>query len=917
MTNERAKTALDVFEAALEVAPDERVTWVRREYSHDAELASEVISLLAAHVAADDFLDSGPSDLPSVRDADNVKVEEVAPGRQLGDFVVDRQIGAGGMGLVYRARQISLNRPVALKVLPPYLRHSDSARIRFQREVEAAARLRHRNIVAVYTTGEHLGMVYYAMELIDGPALSEVIDELRRHPLPELRSCPPAEARADFSGRSTRLRAGDVTPAPNATASVVVDLTPFASNDGYFVAVAKLMANVADGLEYAHGLQVIHRDVKPSNLLLSRDGEIHISDFGLARIAEEPGLTRTGDVIGTPSYMAPEQISSAVGTIDVRTDVYALGATLYELLTLRAPFFGDNREQVISKILRDEPAPLRAINRLVPPDLDTICLKALEKDPSRRYPSASAIAEDLRRFVERRPISARRAGAFGRGIKWVERHRAWAAAIAGICASVIVALFFAYRTYVAEARWTEAEFARVFETAQLAAMEGDLKRAADAIEQAEEFGAPPGQLSLLKGQLALQAGESQEACDELELALREMPESLAAHALLIKAYDANQEREKRIKIESGLSSRKPKTLQDYLLLGEAQAYSDFAEARAILDEAVRRYKSSALARLTRGSVLIHRATESADADQAEMALDDLRVASELLEPNARLLSRVLAARLVAATAYESVGDMEKRQKHLDQAALTAAALKRYTDDYKSHQWRAFFFDYIGDDEQAIESWLAMKDHSIAYLVVALYRLGRFQEALDLCDERKARFKEAARHTDFLRGFIFAAMDDTPQRCVAAFEPQGKETLDTLNAHRFTYTIHCLAGNVDRARDFSRKLRESGVRFSADEEPWRKILDYSCGDLGEDALLAQLTDSRSARCEAEFLIGVTHLAMGDRNGARKHFRASSDLKIVLLVEDDMSRALIAQLDREPEWPAWIPSRQVRPATSGSD
>jgi hypothetical protein len=200
----------------------------------------------------------------------------------------------------------------------------------------------------------------------------------------------------------------------------------------------------------------------------------------------------------------------------------------------------------------------------------------------------------------------------------------------------------------------------------------------------------------------------------------------------------------------------------------------------------------------------------------------------------------------------------------------------------------------------------MKDHSITFLVLTLYRLGRFQEALDLCDERQSRYK-AARFTDFLQGFILAAESDTPQKFVAAFEPRGKETLDSINAHRFTYTIRCLAGNLDGARKFSRQQRESGAHLSADEVGWRKVLEYCCGDLGEDALLSKLTDSRSALCHAHFLIGITHLAKGHREEARKHFRASSDMKVSLFVEDHLSRALIAQLDRQPNWPFWIAIR----------
>ena len=269
-------------------------------------------------------------------------------------------------------------------------------------------------------------------------------------------------------------------------------------------------------------------------------------------------------------------------------------------------------------------------------------------------------------------------------------------------------------------------------------------------------------------------------------------------------------------------SLKPSTLQDYLLLAEAQSYNNFSEAHATLDEAVGRYKTSVVARLTRGGVLVYRSMESADAELAEAAIDDLRIASELLEPNALLLGRMMQARLVAAAAYESVGDLEQRQKHLDQAALTAEELKRFSDQYRAHLWRAVYFDYVGDDERLLKSWLAMKDHTITFLVLTLFRLERFQEAIDLCDERSARYK-GARFTDFFRAFILSAMTDSPQKIVAAFDPHGKETLDSLNAHRFTYTIYCLAGNLDAAQQYSRNLRKSGVRLAHDEETGARYL----------------------------------------------------------------------------------------------
>jgi serine/threonine protein kinase len=915
VSDERAKNVLELFEAALAVPEHERLQWIDANCGQDADLAAEVRSLLAAHNDRFEFLDSGSVSLRTYHAANNTNESPSLSGQQVGDFLIEKQIGAGGMGLVYRARQLSLKRSVALKVLPHHLHYSESARARFGREIEAAARLHHRNIVAVFTTGAESGTIYYAMEFIEGPSLSQVIEALRGQPLPELEPCQLMPPNASRSVTSTHALAGDVTPLPDATRNGI-DLSMLTTAGGYFRSIAILLAEVADGVQYAHDAQVIHRDIKPSNLLLSRDGRIYVSDFGLARLAEEPGLTRTGEFLGTPFYMAPEQISATDGAIDERTDVYALGATLYELLTLRPPLFGDRREQVVSKILREEPISPRSLNRLVPHDLDTICLKALEKQPARRYPSAGAMANDLRLFAEGLSISAKPTSAIGRGFKWIERHRTLAATVAGMCVLFVAMLFFAYRTRVAESRWTDAEFSRVYETAQLAALEGNLQRAGEAIGEAENLGAPPAQLALLRGQLDFHSGKFQEACNHLELAVRDMPDSLAAHALLTNAYGANEQHEKRVKAASHLADLQPSTLQDYLLLAEAQSYSDFSKARATLDEAVGHHKTSVVARLTRGGVLVYRALETADAELAEAAIDDLRIAGELLEPNAFLLGRMMQARLVAAAAYESADDPEDRQTHLAQAALTADELKRFPGQYQAHLWRAAYFDYVGDDEHAIEEWLANKDHSITFLVLTLFRLERYQEAMELCEERRARYP-GARFTEFFRSFVLSGMTESPQEFVAAFEPQGKETLDPLNAHRFSYTIYCLAGNLDAAQQYSRNVRTSGVRLAQDEGSWRNILDYTCGDLDRDQMLIQVSNSRSALCQAHFLIGMTNLAKGNRKDARKHFHACSNLRINRYVEDFMSRALIAQLDREPTWPQWIRNRESSTTNASID
>jgi hypothetical protein len=337
-------------------------------------------------------------------------------GPRLGDFEILREVGRGGMGVVYEARQVSLNRRVALKVLGPGLGLTPHAVQRFRREAEAAARLHHTNIVPVYATGEQDGTHFYAMELIEGPSLNHVIRQLRTAPCTESASAatPPGAAPTGpyVEGQDTP----SVVPVGGSSSQL-------SSGGPYFDTVARLVAEVADALEYAHRHGIIHRDIKPANLLLSPDGRLAVNDFGLARVLEEPGLTISGECVGTPAYMSPEQITAGRTPLDHRTDIYSLGATLYELLALRPPFAGERRDQVLAQILHKEPVPPRKLNRKVPVDLETICLKCLEKDPDRRYPTAKALADDLRRYLNRFAIAARRAGPLTRLGKFVRRHK--------------------------------------------------------------------------------------------------------------------------------------------------------------------------------------------------------------------------------------------------------------------------------------------------------------------------------------------------------------------------------------------------------------------------------------------------------------------------------------------------------------
>ncbi|MCZ6795092.1 MAG: protein kinase [Planctomycetota bacterium] len=385
---------------------------------------------------------------------------------RIGDFEILDELGRGGMGIVYEARQLSLNRRVALKVLTSGAAFSDEVIRRFHREARAAAKLHHSSIVPIYTTGEEDGIHYYAMQLVEGPSLGTVIRRLRSVPRFDVPwetlvepGDPDGEPGADATRGAETASTGGFIAACLGPPPAVVDSpgAPAAMPDqkSYFARVARGVAEVADALEYAHERGIIHRDVKPANLLVMSDGRLTITDFGLARVLAEPGMTRSGDILGSPLYMSPEQLAPASRPLDHRTDVYSLGATLYELLTLESLFAGQRPEQVMVQVLGEDPRPPRRRNRHVPLDLETICLKAIEKSPADRYQKAAGMAEDLRRFLGHHAIRARRAGPVARAVKWARRRPAAAALIVSLAVTLPVTGFLLDRWYSA------AEEARV------------------------------------------------------------------------------------------------------------------------------------------------------------------------------------------------------------------------------------------------------------------------------------------------------------------------------------------------------------------------------------------------------------------------------------------------------------------------
>jgi serine/threonine protein kinase/WD40 repeat protein len=379
-------------------------------------------------------------EMEAVRPAAAEPARTETPPERLGDYRILRLIGRGGMGVVYEAVQESLGRHVALKVLPPQAAADPGYLERFRREARAAARLHHSNIVPVFGVGEHEGVHYYAMQYIAGQGLDAVLDEVRRlRREGEAPAGPPptgpllTSAAADLlSGQGagapqtivqdTPLAAGPAT-APGMADGSIAALTA-SSAQPYYRSVARLGLQVAEALTYAHQHGLVHRDVKPANLLLDAAGQVWVTDFGLAyqcgaQAGEGARLTGTGDVLGTLRYLAPERIN---GVSDARGDVYALGLTLYELLTLRPGFEQVDRVELLYAIARQSPPRPRQIEPRIPRDLETIVLKATEKDPAERFASAADLAEELRRFLADETLRIRRTGPLERLRRWRRRN---------------------------------------------------------------------------------------------------------------------------------------------------------------------------------------------------------------------------------------------------------------------------------------------------------------------------------------------------------------------------------------------------------------------------------------------------------------------------------------------------------------
>jgi serine/threonine protein kinase/tetratricopeptide (TPR) repeat protein len=394
--NEPVPREVLIFNEALQLPVSRRTNYLNESCGEDAGLRSRVTELLEAHDSAGTFLEDLPDARSVTAAAASLRQDKPTPTSrtkisvhgtsEFGDYELLEEIGRGGQGVVYRARQKSLNRTVALKIIGLGHWASASHLKRFRRDAEAAASLEHPQIVPIYEIGERDGSCYFSMKFVEGGRLDQAIN---REPMS-------------------------------------------------LVSAAELLVKIARTVHFAHEHRILHRDIKPGNILLDRNGEPHLTDFGLARLIEqESTVTNSFDILGTPSYMSPEQAAGHTKELTAATDVYSLGAVFYQMLTGEPPFAGGTTYETIRLVLETDPRNPRVRNPKVDLDLATICLKCLEKDPLRRYPTALALADDVERWLRREPIQARRTGPLMRGKKWLQRNPATAVAIASLAALTI------------------------------------------------------------------------------------------------------------------------------------------------------------------------------------------------------------------------------------------------------------------------------------------------------------------------------------------------------------------------------------------------------------------------------------------------------------------------------------------------
>lgn len=800
----------------------------------------------------------------------SLNASKLEHGQQLGEFRIIREIGRGGMGVVYEAIQTPLNRHVALKVLPGGALLSENAAERFAREAAAAGKLHHSNIVPVYAIGEEQGIHYYAMQYIEGRSLSEYLKS---------------------------MRAGRMKPGRD-----------------YYRRVAHWGQQVADALAHAHSQGTIHRDIKPSNLLLDARDNVWVTDFGLAREDAMTTITVSGDLLGTARYMSPEQARGGRTNLDGRTDIYSLGATLYELLAMTPAFDGESRDAVLNRIVFEDPTPLGRISPSIPRNLETIVAKCMEKESARRYANAEQVAEDCRRFCVGEPICARRTPAIVKAARYIRRHRARAAVIV-LAAALLVLMAFTivrFRASQGQARLDEAYDAFL--------LKHDSKAASRLLDEAESWGIDTAKLHLCRGLIPLLRNEPQRSLSSLTRALQRDPyDSEVCYALAL-AYHSTGDADNGRRFFEQAGSAEPDTALGWLLRGYVFAQTQPGVSFEAYNRALQLRPDFTPAIRARAFYRATRLLAEGARDELQPMLHDYEAWVTFWPDSAGSYSARATGWMYAAAYAATQPDLrDSAPKWLENAeADRRRALEIAPNEMLTIAMRGAILRYQGDFAgaakafaEAVEADRAASgdEHpgAVHHLVNALYATGELDRALEEITPAIAALPSFFALT-LQRALLLAELgrvDEGRETC--------REFLRTNYSGASGLTIGGavmeLLGEPETVREAVGEYERLNANELSETTPDRggvqPELDYLLGRLDAAALMDAAQGHPGWRCEYSFLIGLRELGRGDREAGLAALRNCIDTGVFPYIQYRFAQVFLARAEADPQWPRWAP------------
>ncbi len=811
----------------------------------------------------------------TTRSVDGAKLKA---GQEIGGYSIVREVGRGGMGVVYEALQRSLDRRVALKVLPFGALLSSTAAERFAREAATAGRLHHTNIVPVHDIGEEQGIHYFAMQYIEGSSLSQHVKEMR--------------------GEGTEP-----------------DLE-------YCRRVASWGRQVADALAYAHDEGIIHRDIKPSNLLLDFRDNVWVTDFGLARAEANATITVTGDVIGSARYMSPEQASGGRRPVDKRTDIFSLGITLFEILTRTKAFDAESREAVLNQVVTRQLPMLRKVSPSIPKDLETIVAKCLEKEPAMRYATARDLAEDCRRFVAGEPILTRRTPIVVKTIRFLNRHRV---RVAG--ALLILALVAIFMTMVSKYRRTQGQSSldRAFEAVL---QDQNSREAAKLLDEAESNGIDSARFHLCQGLVPLLNMKPLESIPHLKKALSKDPDNVEVCLAMALAYNLATDFINGRRYFEKVSDREIDTALGWLLHGNALSCLQGSTAIESFNRAIELKADFIPAIQARSYYRANRLLNLGDRAELAPMLQD----SEILvgcRPN-RSGSYAFRARnhLYAAAYAGTQPDLHEEgtqwladcRKDLD----TALALRSETN-FLPHLIEGFYFWFVDDYQRAViafermislmQTTLGAVDATMQFwLATSRFALGNLEQALQDAGDGTGHLSDYY-PLPMIRAVMLAEsgrLDEARTICRA--------NMDHYENNAQAFFLFTVGMELLGQREVSRRAIEAfGQRDAAKivfEDASQTALgpaaDYLAGRIDAAALLDAAAEHPGQRCEFAFYVALRELGQGNREAGLVALQTCIDTGVIIFGEYRLAKVLKARARADPRWPQWIEPKSPSPA-----